>query len=409
MRLIPSVYRMFEGRVAAPFWRQLTHVYEGFEELRAWFRARRPSAKSAGLKDRFCARPFECFELQENGSVYLCCPTWLRWRAGNLHDTAAAEIWNSPIAEDIRRGILDGTFKHCNHDLCPEIQAGTLPTRAEASKNPRYREIMAENKTRLEGIPPFVNLSNDKSCNLSCPSCRTQRIQFNDGPGYDARKKLQDRLVESFYNQPTEQPFVVNVTGSGDPFASRIFRDFLFELDKAKFPHMQVNLQTNGVLFTAKTWANLKKIHGAVGSVLVSFDAATEPTYAITRRGGDWNQLLANMDFLARVRREGGVGELILYFVVQKANFREMPDFVRIGKRFNADRVYFQRAVNWGTWSVAEHEDQSVWNPHHPLYPEFARIVADPILDDPIVFMGNVADARCAALSQNAGAAPVTN
>jgi MoaA/NifB/PqqE/SkfB family radical SAM enzyme len=402
MRLIPSVYRMFEGRVAAPFWRQLTHAYEGFEELRQWLRARRPGAKSAHLKNRFCGRPFDSFELQENGSVYLCCPTWLRWRAGNLHNSSAAEIWNSKVAQDIRRGILDGTFEHCNHDLCPEIQAGTLPTRAEAAKNPRYRAIMDEKKTALDGIPAFFNLSNDKSCNLSCPSCRTQRIQFNDGPGYEARKTLQDRLVESFFTQPTEQPFVVNVTGSGDPFASRIFRDFLFDLDKAKFPHMQVNLQTNGVLFTEKTWANLKKIHGAVGSVLVSFDAATEATYAITRRGGDWRQLLANMDFLARVRREGGIGELILYFVVQKANFREMADFVRIGKRFNADRIYFQRAVNWGTWSVAEHEDQSVWNTHHPLYAEFARAVADPMLDDPTVFMGNVADARKAALEWRA-------
>lgn len=404
MRLIPSVYRMFEGRVAAPFWRQLTHLYEGFEELRQWLRARRASAKAAGLKNRFCARPFDSFELQENGSVYLCCPTWLRWRAGNLHDSSAAEIWNSKVAREIRRGILDGTFEHCNHDLCPEIQAGTLPTRAEAAKNPRYRAIMDGTKTKLDGIPAFFNLSNDKSCNLSCPSCRTQRIQFNDGPGYETRKKLQDRLVESFFTEPTEQPFVVNVTGSGDPFASRIFRDFLFELDRAKFPHMQVNLQTNGVLFTEKTWANLKKIHGAVGSVLVSFDAATEATYAITRRGGDWQMLLANMDFLARVRRERGIGELILYFVVQKANFREMADFVRIGKLFNADRVYFQRAVNWGTWSMAEHEDQSVWHAHHPLYAEFARAVADPMLDDPIVFMGNVADARRAALAHLAAA-----
>jgi len=402
MRLIPSVYRMFEGRVAAPFWRQLTHAYEGFEELRQWLGSRRPSAKAAGLKNRFCARPFDSFELQENGSVYLCCPTRLRWRAGNLHDSSAAEIWNSKVAQDIRRGILDGTFEHCNHDLCPEIQAGTLPNRAEAAKNPRYRDIIDGNKTKLDGIPAFFNLSNDKSCNLSCPSCRTQRIQFNDGPGYEARKTLQDRLVESFFTEPTEQPFVVNVTGSGDPFASRIFRDFLFDLDKAKFPHMQVNLQTNGVLFTEKTWANLKKIHGAVGSVLVSFDAATEATYAITRRGGDWQMLLANMDFLARVRREGGIGELILYFVVQKANFREMADFVRIGKRFNADRVYFQRAVNWGTWSVAEHEDQSVWHADHPLHAEFARAVADPMLDDPIVFMGNVADARKAALEWQA-------
>jgi hypothetical protein len=134
--------------------------------------------------------------------------------------------------------------------------------------------------------------------------------------------------------------------------------------------------------------------------VLVSFDAAREETYAITRHGGDWRQLLENMDFLAARRRERQIGELILYFVVQKANFREMPEFVRLGRRFDADRVYFSRAVNWGTWSVAEHEDQSVWNAHHPLYAEFVRVVADPLLDDPIVFLGNVAEARRAALAR---------
>ena len=400
MRLIPSVYRMFETRMASPFWRHLTYLHERFQELRTARRARRPSQKSAGLKDRFCARPFDSFELQENGSVHLCCPAWLRQRAGNLHDSTAAEIWNSSAAQDIRHGILDGTFRHCNHDLCPDIQAGTLPTRAEAAANPRYRAIIDGNQTRIDGIPAFINLANDKSCNLSCPSCRTQRIQLNDGPGYDARKKLQDRLVASFFAAPTEQPFIVNVTGSGDPFASRIFRDFLFELDKTKFPRMQVNLQTNGVLFTEKTWANLAKIHGAIGSVLVSLDAASEATYAITRRGGDWRQLLENMAFLAARRRECKIGELILYFVVQKANFREMPDFVRLGRRFAADRVYFSRAVNWGTWSAGEYEDQSVWQSHHPLHAEFVRAVSDPLLDDPIVFLGNVAEARKAAQEQ---------
>lgn len=399
MRLIPSVYRLFERRMASPFWRSLTHVFERFEELRSTRRARKPGARHDGLADRFCARPFDSFELQENGSVHLCCPAWLRQRAGNLRSSTAAEIWNSPAAQEIRRGILDGSFRHCNHDLCPDIQAGTLPTRREAAKNPRYRAILDEKRTRLDGIPAFINLANDKSCNLSCPSCRTQRIQFNDGPGYEERKRLQDRLVESFFKQPTTQPFVVNVTGSGDPFGSRIFRDFLFALDKASFPRMQVDLQTNGVLFTEKTWSNLRKIHGAIGTVRVSFDAATAGTYAITRGGGDWDQLLANVAFLSRVRREGGIGELILYFVVQKANFGEMADFVRLGKRFAADRVYFSRAVNWGTWSMAEHEDQCVWDARHPLHAEFARAIADPIFDDPIVFLGNLAEARRASLA----------
>jgi MoaA/NifB/PqqE/SkfB family radical SAM enzyme len=404
MQLIPTVFRIFERRMASPFWRRLTHLYERYAEWRSARRARRPSAKSAGLADRFCAKPFESFELQENGSVHLCCPAWLRQRAGNLDDSTAAEIWNSPAAQDIRRGILDGSFRHCNHDLCPEIQAGTLPTREAAAANARHRAIIAENRTRIDGIPAFINLANDKSCNLSCPSCRTQRIQFNDGPGYEARKRLQDRLVDSFFAVPADQPFVVNVTGSGDPFGSRIFRDFLFALDRARFPRMKVDLQTNGVLLTEKTWGNLRKIHGAIGTVRISFDAASEVTYAITRRGGDWRQLLVNMEFLAGRRRAGEIGELILYFVVQKANFREMADFARLGKRFGVDRIFFSRAVNWGTWSAAAYDDQCVWNPRHPLHAEFARAIADPILADPAVFLGNLADARRAALGRAADA-----
>jgi MoaA/NifB/PqqE/SkfB family radical SAM enzyme len=357
-------------------------------------RATRRAPGNPRLKDRFCDKPFNHFELLENGSVYLCCPSWLRWRAGNLHDQSAEAIWNSPVAQEVRRGILDGSFRHCNHELCPEIQAGTLPTRAEASRDPRLRDIIAGNQTVVEGMPRFINFSNDKSCNLSCPSCRTQRIQFNDGPGYDARKLLQDRLTTAFLTKPTDQGFTLSITGSGDPFASRVFREFLFALDGGRFPNMKVNLQTNGLLFTEKTWNKLHKIHGRIDAVLVSFDAATAPTYAITRRGGDWAQLLENAVFLARLRRNREIGLLDLYFVVQHANFREMPGMVALGKRFGADHVKFSKAVWWGTWSLSEMRRQRVWDPDHPDHAEFARVIADPIFDDPIVSLGNLAQVR---------------
>ncbi len=87
-----------------------------------------------GLKGKFCPKPFERFELQENGSVYLCCPGWLPRPAGNLNSDSAARIWNSDQAQAIRRSILDGDFSYCNKALCPEIQARSLPTRNEASK-----------------------------------------------------------------------------------------------------------------------------------------------------------------------------------------------------------------------------------------------------------------------------------
>lgn len=394
VRVIPLVFGFVEGRIGSPFWRRLTHVYERFEELRSRVRALRRKRGGPALAGRFCRRPFESFELQENGSVYVCCPAWVRQRAGNLYDGDAGEIWNSEAAQAVRRGIHDGTFAYCNHSLCPEIQAGTLPTLAEAKREPRLREIIEKKKTTMEGIPTFINLMNDKSCNLSCPSCRTKRIQFNDGPEYETRKRLQNRFVESILAKPTDQPFVLSVTGAGDPIASRVFREFLFALDRGKFPNMRVNFQTNGVLFTEKTWNSLDKIRGAVGTVSVSLDAATEATYRITRRGGDWAQLMQNMALMAELRRSGRIGELLVFFVVQKANFREMPQFVELGRRFGVDRVCFSKAYNWGTWTNAEHRDQQVWEPDHPDHGEFATITAGPVFDDPIVSMGNLTQQR---------------
>ena len=395
MRIVPVIYGLFEGRIATSFGRRLSSPIETIGEWRTWMRAhRRHRLGDSSLKNRFCPKPFNHFELTENGSVYLCCPTWLRWRAGNLHEQSAEAIWNSTAAQEVRRGILDGSFRHCHHGLCPEIQGGTLPTRDQASRDPRLREIISENKTRIEGIPGFINFSNDKSCNLSCPSCRTQRIQFNSGPGYEVRKSLQNKLTDEFLTRPTDQPFTLSVTGSGDPFGSRVFRDFLFALDGSRFPKMRVNLQTNGTLLTPKTWNKLHKIHGRIGAVLVSFDAATAPTYTITRRGGNWEQLMENMELLAKLRRNHDIGMLALYFVVQYANFREMPAMVNLGKRYGADHVDFSKATWWGTWTVTEMRHQRVWEPDHPNHAEFACMMRDSLFDDPIVSLGNLAQDR---------------
>ena len=50
--------------------------------------------------------------------------------------------------------------------------------------------------------------------------------------------------------------------------------------------------------------------------------------------------------------------------------------------------------MNWGAWSVAEYKQVCVWDPEHPEHAEFQRIMADPIFDDPRVFIGNMAPIR---------------
>jgi MoaA/NifB/PqqE/SkfB family radical SAM enzyme len=389
MDLVKPVTRILEDRLASPSWRFVTHLIEFF--LQSRIRLRRAKPKDADLRDRFCAQPFEKFEMHENGSAFLCCPGWLPWPAGNLNVQDGEAVWNSKSAQEIRRSIHEGDFKYCDRDLCPWIVSNTLPTRAEARKDPRLREIIDQKKTVLGDGPKHIKLSNDRSCNLSCPSCRTRLLNFKSGPAYELRKRLQNRLVQAFFSKPTDETFAVEVTGSGDPFASRVFREFLYQLDRKDFPNLSILFQTNGTLFNEKTWRRMHKIHGNVSVVGVSFDAASEGTYSIVRRGGNWRHLMQNIRFLSGLRQQNLIGHLRMDFVVQQANFREMPDFVRMGKELCVDTIAFAKAVNWGSWSVAEYRAVSVWEPDHPEHAEFQRIMADPIFDDPRVFIGNMA------------------
>ena len=401
MAFKPTVFllSLVERKVATPWGGLVARAYEQVRESTFhWFKKTKPRDLDADLKTRFCARPFESIEMQENGSIYLCCPVWLPTRAGNLVSGNAREIWNSERAQAARAAILDGSFALCDKEMCPEIQAGTLPTIEEARKEPRYREIIDQKKTVIDGIPRFINMSHDRSCNLTCPSCRTQRISHVKGAAYTLTKKLHDKLVAEFLTEPSDQDFTLSVTGSGDPFGSRVYREFLREFDGAKFPNMKLNLQTNGVLLNAKEWQRLAKLHKNVNAVIVSFDAARPETYAITRRGGSWTELMKNMEMIGELRREGTVKYLRLDYVVQDVNFREMEEFVLLAKTFSPDVIYFSRAAFWGTWTRAEYKEKCVWDPDHPEHDDFVEMISRPVFDDPVVTLGNLSEFRRQAL-----------
>jgi len=345
----------------------------------------------------FCEEPFRHFETLETGGVFLCCPQWLPTSVGNLHTESAEESWNSDRAQAIRRDILAGSFKYCDSEICPRIQSNSLPTVEEAKKNPYYKNII-ENKITKLYRPTLINFSHDRSCNISCPSCRNKKISFSDGPQYLLRKQMHDKIVRTYFSQATDDVFTLNITGSGDPFGSKIFREFLRELDGSMFPNMRIDLQTNGVMFTQKMWDRMEKIHENITLVMVSFDAASEATYNITRRGGNWRQLLKNMEFLSQLRRTGQRKFLQFYFVVQKANFREMGEFVKIGKQFLVDQVCFSKANNWGTWTRSQFNNTCVWSPDHPDYEQYLRVLAQPILGNDMVMLGNLTRDRELAL-----------
>ena len=345
---------------------------------RLFLRAREGIEGRAGtatddLTEFFCPAPFESFELRYNGDVHTCCPAWLPVPIGNFHRQRPEEIWNSPAAQAIRRSILDGSFRHCSRLHCPAIANRRLPRRADL-KDSYHREIVARNLVRLERRPIRVLMSQDRSCNLSCPSCRTKLML--------ARKEERDRLNRTF--EEVIFPLLrdarqVKVTGSGDPFASAHFRYVLKRLSRREFPQLRVQLQTNGLLLDQRAWEELE-LDGLVESIWVSIDAACAETYAIVRRGGSFAKLLQNFEFMTALRRKGRIRQLRLDFVVQALNFREMPQAVEIARAFGFDGVYFQMIRNWGTFTIAEFERHLIGSPDHPDYGNFLEVLRDPRL-----------------------------
>jgi sulfatase maturation enzyme AslB (radical SAM superfamily) len=350
------------------------------------------------LKDRFCSRPWEFFEIGLEGYTTACCPAWLPKLIGKLPEDSVQTVWNSESIQEIRESILDGSFKYCRPANCIFIASGTLPKRKKIF-DPKLKKIINEHITIVQGGPKHYNLAYDESCNLSCPSCRTNHVNVTDGPEYDYRQKIHHRFLEAVFDHPHKKPVKVNITGAGDPFGSKLFRNFLTTIEGADYPNVVFDFQTNGVMFTKKYYKQMSRIKHNIGRVAVSFDAAKQSTYAITRRGGDWDQLLENMLLLNELRQKRIIKRLSADYVVQALNYREMPEFVDLLDQYRAvDTISFSLINNWGSYSADEFKRHAIWQTNHPEFSNFLKVLCDPALSSRRIFWGNVYPYRVKAI-----------
>jgi uncharacterized Fe-S cluster-containing radical SAM superfamily protein len=259
-----------------------------------------------------------------------------------------------------------------------------------------------EDPTILSRPPVELALCYDESCNLACPSCRTQRIMFTEGPEFERRRRFTDQILALLDEHAARHRMVLRVTGSGDPIASPIFRSLIERLDRTKHSKLELILQTNGVMLTEQVWRSLEQALPRVVWVWVSVDAAVEATYARIRKFGNWRQLQENLRFLSGLRATGAIQNLALNFVVQTQNFREMPAFVRMAEGIgNVDCTAFRMLLDWGTWSPDEFARQCVWDVRNPNYAELLEVLRAPELGHPIVDLGNLTEYRARALQSN--------
>jgi molybdenum cofactor biosynthesis enzyme MoaA len=339
-----------------------------------------------------CDYPLWRFEIMSQGEIFHCCPTWLPHSVAKITEVSILDAFRSPLSTDIRREVQSGQFKYCEAKLCPylsryvnlgEIKA---PIHARSQVPALNKSHSADRAKRL-----LLMLNYDASCNLRCPSCRNETIMFKEEEAPPLLRSIHAAVLRNIRElQEAGFELSLNITGSGDAFASPLYARLLRELEFNA--RVSLELQTNGVLmdearFTPAMFQMLRFL-------AVSVDAATKPVYDVVRRGGSFERLLKNLDWMDSALAAGKFSHPVYYkinFIVQQENFREILSFAKwILSYQSVSEIWFNLIADWGHLPKAEFERKAIWRTEHPDHAEFLAVVRDPAMRNPRIHLGNL-------------------
>jgi hypothetical protein len=356
-------------------------------------------------KKGFCVAPFRNAEFLTSGEVWQCVSggwdeaqkKWLNaWitsgPAGNVLTDEWKNVWNSEVAKKLRESMHNGSMEYCDEDQCGFLRRwnreeitdevydnGYFPIFDETTFhklwnnktiNPtgeeKYKKIISEKITELEWGPECVIFSHDRSCNLKCPSCRSNFIQ-SKGEERERSEKIQEKILDFALTDANE----LYITASGDGFGGEFWRNLLKSITMEKYPNTKnLHIHTNGNGWTEKMWNYLSNLHLIPRiTAEISIDACTKETYEQIRLGGNWDVLTKNLTFI--FSKIPNLEFVRLTFVVQNNNYMEMTGFVEMADTLQRlsgmkTEVNFIHINNWGTFSESEFRIKNVANLTHP-------------------------------------------
>jgi len=165
---------------------------------------------------QICLSPFTTIEIDIEGRVRLCeCGAWMPSVVGNLFEQPLDEILSNPQSVAIRRSIAKGSYEFCDDSKCGVILNQQLVAPDQISES--YRGVI-ENPDQWI-MPHIIRVAGDLTCNLSCPSCRTDIIKVDN----EQRKRQQQLgriLQQNLFARPTLDHVTLHVSTSGEIFAS---------------------------------------------------------------------------------------------------------------------------------------------------------------------------------------------
>lgn len=260
------------------------------------------------------------------------------------------EFWTSDEWKEFRKSVIDGSFRYCQKNQCPNIVSGWLPKKNHVTNEKLKRLVEGD----ISIIPELSELhfSYDGHCNLKCPSCRTE---------YRTNTKELNEKFDNFYENELK-PYVKKVnhlclSGCGEALLSPHSRKILDNLSPAEYPNLEVELRTNMTVLNEKTWNALGEGRKCIKHIAASIDSCTKENFEKIRFPAKWDVVYDNLKFVQRLRKTNEIEMFEFHVVIQKDNVEELTDIVKLAISLDADCVTFSRLINWRDMTEEEYHD----------------------------------------------------
>ncbi len=209
-------------------------------------------------------------------------------------------------------------------------------------KFPKRREnyenyYSAERKMETKHLPIMMDIEPVSRCNFHCTMCQVS--EWSKG----ARAK--DMSLRSF-KELLERLFglvEIKLQGLGEPLLNL---DIFDMIRLAREKDIWVRLTTNGSLLHIKD--NYQRLIDAdPGEVQISIDGATSYVFEKIRKGSNFDRIKHNVKKLNVYDQNQGSNKTRAWTLVQKANFHELKDIVRLCSEVDFRRLTFSMAISY--------------------------------------------------------------
>ena len=219
-----------------------------------------------------CTIPHRSLNITTKGECFIDnCEMYLPFVICNILDLERLEdVWSNPLARELQKDVEDKNFTWCAVEHCRIME----------------RDLHWINNKGQEFYSIYVNV--DESCNLACPSCRTDMILHTQGDDYNRQLVYAEHIVNLLrnFNERTH----ITLTGNGDPLASNIMRPFV--TNWIPNDNHTITLFTNGLLMSKQLPDS--KILPNISEFKISIDAGSKEVYEVVRRPGKFDKLIEN-------------------------------------------------------------------------------------------------------------------